>query len=40
MKRILREHARKFAFDWRDEPLLHVAPGESVEVETFDASNG
>ena len=22
MQRILREQARKFAFDWRDEPLL------------------
>ena len=40
MKRIPRELARKFAFDWRDEPLLRVEPGESFEVETFDASNG
>ena len=40
MKRIMREQARKFAFDWRDEPLLRVEPGESFEVETFDASNG
>ena len=32
--------ARKFAFDWRDEVLLQVAPGELFEVETFDASNG
>ena len=40
MKRIPRELARKFAFDWRDEPLLPVEPGESFEVETFDASNG
>jgi acetamidase/formamidase len=40
MKQIPRELARKFAFDWRDEPLLEVEPGESFEVETFDASNG
>jgi acetamidase/formamidase len=40
MKRIFREQARKFAFDWRDEPLLRVEPGEPFEVETFDASNG
>lgn len=40
MQRILREQARKYAFDWRDEPLLHVQPGESFEIETFDASNG
>ena len=30
MKRIPREMARKFAFDWRDEPLLRVEPGEVV----------
>jgi acetamidase/formamidase len=40
MKRILRDQARKFAFDARDESLLTVAPGEPFEVETFDASNG
>jgi acetamidase/formamidase len=40
MHRIPRELARKFAFDWRDEPLLRVKPGEPIEVETFDASNG
>jgi amidase len=40
MKLIPRELARKFAFDWRDEPLLTVEPGESFTVETFDASNG
>jgi acetamidase/formamidase len=40
MKRIVREQARKYAFDWRDEPLLRVRPGESFEVETFDASTG
>jgi acetamidase/formamidase len=40
MQRISRDQARKFAFDWRDEPLLRVEPGEPLEVETFDASNG
>lgn len=40
MQRIAREQARKFAFDWRDEPLLRVLPGESFEIETFDASSG
>jgi acetamidase/formamidase len=40
MQRIEREQARKFAFDWRDEPLLRVAPGEPFEVETWDASSG
>lgn len=40
MQRITREAARKFAFDWRDEALLRVQPGESFEIETFDASSG
>ena len=40
MKRIEREQARKYAFDWRDEPLLHVEAGESFEIETYDASTG
>src|SRR5579885_2058152 len=40
MQRVEREQARKFAFDWRDEPLLRVRPGESFEVETWDASTG
>src|SRR5437763_10590082 len=40
MQRIDREQARKFAFDWRDEPLLRVRPGEPFEVETYDASTG
>jgi len=33
MQRIVREQARKFAFDWRDEPLLRVRPGEKVPVD-------
>ena len=40
MQRITREQARKYAFDWQDEPLLHVACGESFEIETYDASTG
>lgn len=40
MQRIEREQARKYAFDWRDEPLLRVKPGESFEIETYDASTG
>jgi amidase len=40
MQRIGREQARKFAFDWDDEPLLRVKRGESFEVETYDASSG
>ena len=37
MQRIPRELARKYAFDWEDEPLLRVRPGEALEIETFDA---
>src|SRR3954468_19021385 len=40
MQRITREQARKYAFDWRDEPLLRVKSGESFEIETYDASTG
>ncbi len=40
MQRITREQARKYAFDWRDTPLLHVKPGEVFEIETWDASTG
>src|SRR5438067_4849035 len=40
MQRISREQARKYAFDWRDEPLLRVKPGEAFELETYDASTG
>jgi amidase len=40
MQRIPREKAKKFAFDWRDEPLLRVSVGEVFELETFDASVG
>jgi acetamidase/formamidase len=40
MQRIPRELARKYAFDWRDEPLLRVRAGESFALETYDASTG
>src|SRR5690349_6545588 len=38
MQRISRDQARKYAFDWEDEPLLRVKCGESFEIETYDAS--
>lgn len=40
MQRIPRDLSRKYAFDWRDTPLLRVQCGESFEVETWDASTG
>jgi amidase len=40
MQRITREQARKYAFDWRDEPLLRVKSGETFEIDTYDASTG
>ncbi len=40
MQRIPRDLARKYAFDWRDQPLLRVRPGEPFEIETWDASTG
>lgn len=40
MQRITREQATKYAFDFRDEPLLRVRPGESFEIETYDAGTG
>ena len=40
MQRIAREQSLKYAFDWRDEPLLRVQPGESFEIETWDAAAG
>ena len=40
MQKIAREQARKYAFDWRDEPLLRVRGGEVFAVETYDASTG
>jgi acetamidase/formamidase len=40
MQHISRDRARKYAFDWRDEPLLRVRPGEAFTIETWDASTG
>lgn len=40
MQRIPRNQANKFAFNHQDKPLLRVVPGETVEVETDDASSG
>jgi acetamidase/formamidase len=40
MQRVTRDQARKYAFDWRDEPLLRVQAGEAFELETYDASTG
>jgi amidase len=40
MQRISRDQARKYAFDWRDEPLLRAQLGEAIEIETYDASTG
>jgi amidase len=40
MQRISRDQARKYAFDWKDEPLLHVGCQESFEIETYDAGTG
>lgn len=40
MKKISRDQAKKYAFDWRDQPLLKVQCGESFGVETYDASTG
>lgn len=40
MQRISRDQALRYAFDWRDEPLLRVAPDEVFEVETWDAGCG
>lgn len=37
MKKILREQARKFAFDHSDKPLIRVNIGKCFEVETWDA---
>lgn len=40
MQHIPRERATRYAFDWRDEPVLRVQPGEPFEIETHDASTG
>ena len=41
MKRINRgDFPSKYAFDWRDEPLMRVAQGEAFQLETDDALSG
>ena len=40
MQTIVRDQAKKYAFDWRDEPLLRVSEGETIAIETWDASTG
>ncbi len=40
MQTIPRESARKYAFDWRDAPLLKVKPNERFQIDTYDASTG
>jgi acetamidase/formamidase len=40
MKRIPREQAKKFAFNYSDTPLISVNPGEQFEIETWDAGIG
>ena len=40
MQRIIKADALKYELDYRDEPLLRVAQGESFVVETYDAQSG
>ncbi|MEO2048934.1 MAG: acetamidase/formamidase family protein [Pirellulales bacterium] len=40
MQKLTRDHAIRYAFDWRDVPLLKVRCGETFEVETLDAGSG
>ena len=40
MQRITRDQALKYEFNWRDEPLIRVAQGESFQLETWDAGSG
>ncbi|MEZ6139993.1 MAG: acetamidase/formamidase family protein [Zavarzinella sp.] len=40
MQGITRDRTKKYAFDWREPPELHVAPGEKFFIETWDASGG
>ena len=40
MQRIEREQAHKYAFNHQDTPLLKVEPGETIKIETYDASTG
>ena len=40
MQQVKRNKAKKYAFDWRDTPVIYVKPEESFEIETWDASTG
>ena len=40
MQTIGRDQAKKYAFDWRDDPLLRVSEGETIAIETWDAGAG
>lgn len=40
MKKITRGKVQKYAFDFRDKPVLRVKPGEVFQVETDDALSG
>ena len=40
MQMIVREQAKKYAFDWRDEPLLRVREGETIAIETWSRARG
>jgi acetamidase/formamidase len=40
MQRITRDQALKYEFNWRDDPLIRVAQGESFQLETWDAGSG
>lgn len=40
MQTIGRDQAKKYAFDWRDDPLLRVSEWETIAIETWDASTG
>ena len=40
MQRVIKADALKYELDYKDEPLLRVAQGESFVVETYDAQSG
>ncbi|GAC1474225.1 MAG: acetamidase/formamidase family protein [Isosphaeraceae bacterium] len=40
MQKIVRGHVRKYAFDWKDSPVLTVVANEVFEIETEDAGTG
>ena len=33
MQTIIRDRAKKYAFDWRDEPMLRASEGETIAIE-------